>query len=458
MFNSLTSRFVVSSFFILPLFLVLSFIGLNTAFQQSLSSGEQERLKTHLYLLLGAAEVSDNGLWMPDQFQEPRLNQISSGLYGVVYDKNYNEIWRSPSAKLVSFLPHQSSDTSYTEKNPVFDAGKTLFSTSQLAEGEAFVFSQHLVWELESGNESAFIFSIYHNKDEFIAEIKTYQNQLWKWLGVFVIGLLIAQVVILRWALNPLKNLASDLKDIESGEITTLEGEYPSEIQPVTNNLNHVISVEQKQREKYRTTLDDLAHSLKTPLSVIQSTIENSSSEKANDSSLIISQQTEHMNQIVQHQLQRAVLGHNQSIGEHIAILPIIERIVDSLKKVYREKNVSTDINVDQQLTFIGDERDLFELLGNIIENAFKYSKHNVRISNIISEKEFTLLIEDDGDGVPENERETILARGARIDTVKPGQGIGLSVALEIISSYNGSLSVGKSALGGASFQVTFVL
>ncbi len=456
MFRSLTSRFIFASILILPVFLVLSVFGLNSAFQTSLLSGEEERLKTHTYLLLGAAEVSIDSFWMPEELQEPRFNQLESGLYGVIYNDNNEEIWRSPSAKLLSL-----NQTIKAANSLAISPGTTNFSTLNTNNENIFVFSQDILWELESGNEKKFRFSIYHSQDEFMAESKTYQNQLWKWLGVFGLCILFAQVVILRWGLKPLKSLATDLKKIESGENEKLEGRYPSEIQPVTDNLNHVINVEKKQRERYRTTLDDLAHSLKTPLSVIQSMIENNNIPKESgtglkDNSLIIGDQIERMNQIIQHQLQRAVLGQAKPIGNSVSILPITKRIVESLNKVYRNKGIDTSISIKPHLIFFGDERDLFELLGNIIEKAYKYSHSKIKISSFEDNKVFTLVIEDDGEGIAKEKRDVILKRGARIDTVKPGQGIGLSVALDIISSYNGSLEVEQSVLGGASFRITF--
>ncbi|MGH1471749.1 MAG: ATP-binding protein [Cellvibrionaceae bacterium] len=454
MLRSLTSRFIFASLLTLPILLGLSVFGLNSSFQTSLLSGEREKLKTHIYLLLGAAEVSSDSLWMPEQFQEPRLNQVESGLYGVIHDGNNHEVWRSPSAKLRN-LEQPLKDKENTALTP----GKDYFSNVNLDSEQFFIYSQDILWEIESNQERHFRFSIIHSQKTFQAESNAYKNQIWKWLGIFVACILLAQVVILRWGLKPLKNLAVDLKKMESNESIKLEGIYPSEIQPVTDNLNHVIYTEQKQRERYRTTLDDLAHSLKTPLSVIQSSIENNSSannsfNKDNDYK-IIGDQIERMNQIVQHQLQRAVIGHSKTSTNKVNISSTVERITESLKKVYREKNITLSVDIDSALTFSGDERDVFELLGNIIENAFKYSNKRIKICGTKSKNGFILAIEDDGEGIPEEKRELILKRGERIDTIKPGQGIGLSVAIDIISSYNGSLEVEQSPLGGASFKIS---
>ena len=222
-------------------------------------------------------------------------------------------------------------------------------------------------------------------------------------------------------------------------------------------SLNNLLNAERMQRERYRNTLADLAHSLKTPLAVIQGASTEGLDSEAYKS--IVGEQIRRMDQIIQYQLTRAV----KSIGDGakanaVEVTPIVERILSALGKVYREKEVRVVLNLEPKIAINADERDLMEMLGNMMENAFKYCRSEVAVSLYSDENNVYIDLEDDGAGVSENMRNTILERGERADTsAAPGQGIGLSVSVDILSSYNCRLEVEDSfSLGGAKFSVTF--
>ena len=298
-----------------------------------------------------------------------------------------------------------------------------------------------------------YLFSIVENGAEVSANLNAYRTQLWGWLFAVTVLALMLQTLITRWGLKPLSALVEDLHNIERGYSTRLEGYYPEEVQGVTDSLNHLLQSERNQRERYRNTLGDLAHSLKTPLAVIRGT--------GNEQLLyeeyrnVVDEQVRRMDQIVQYQLARAVRSQANAIAHATPIAPIIKRISLALSKVYREKNVDVSLLLDETALFGADERDMMELLGNMLENAFKYGHSAVRIS-LVKELEWVQLsIEDDGPGVSPEMRHVILQRGARVDTsAAPGQGIGLTVAVDILSSYDGQLEVGESSLGGACFKI----
>lgn len=444
MLHSLASRFFIASLIILPALLVVFALSLDAAFRSSLLSGEEERLKTHSYLLLGEAFFFDDKLFMPESFREERFNQYDSGLYGIVFDDKGEEVWRSQSAELLELSRNSELD---------FQPGQTNFlAHNELAE-PLFEFYYDVVFELDEGDKNL-RFSVLHHQLEALAEQQTYRNQLWQSLSVIGILIIISQMIILRWGLKPLKKLAKDLVGVESGEAQSLTGNYPTEIQAVTDNLNQVLTSERQQRQRYRNTLDDLAHSLKTPLSIINGAITKNNGNKESDQT--IAEQIDRMNQIISHQLKRAVVASPAMPQAVVAVKPVIERLVNSLAKVYQDKNIAVEIQSVPDLDFSGDERDLMEVMGNLIENAFKYCKSKVRISGEKQSQDILLVVEDDGDGVEEEHRQTILKRGARADTATTGQGIGLAIAVDIISSYQGSLKVDTSDLGGAKFLVTF--
>lgn len=443
--RSFSARFVFASLLILPILLTVSAYMLDLAFRRSLLSGEEEQLRTQVYLLLGAADFDGDSLVMPEAFQEPRLNQLDSGLYGFISTTDNVELWRSPSARLLNF-----DNGALLEQR--IEPGATEFTVIEGSAGPLFAFHSDVAWEIDQEHTELLRVTILHNQETFNAEISGYRNQLWRWLSLLTVLIIAAQTVILRWGLRPLQLLARNIEAIESGTSSQLKGDYPTEIQPVTDNFNRVLLSEKQQRDRYRNTLNDLAHSLKTPLAVIQNSLSEHSKAEGDN---LISDQVERMNQIISHQLSRAVYTGPGISGQATAVLPVVNRLVGSLQKVYRDKQVAVDIQLDKSIYFAGDERDLMELLGNILDNAFKYGNSSISISGSVENKRLTMTIADDGAGVPEHFRHTILQRGARADTALPGQGIGLAVAIDIVSSYEGSLEVREATSGGAAIVLS---
>ena len=307
-------------------------------------------------------------------------------------------------------------------------------------------FDYDIAWETDDGMQPLYRFSILHTQTELAAELAVFRNQLWWLLGGLALFLLLTQALIMRWGLRPLQTLAQHLDRVERGEALYLHGDYPQEIRPVTANLNRVLQAERGQRERYRNMLADLAHSLKTPLAVLRG---------GSGVTPEINEQITRMDQIISYQLQRAVMNTQMQAGQPVDVTAVIGRIVAALQKVYAGKNIRFEINAAANSRFYGAEPDLMELLGNILENAFKYGRSRVVTTVITTDTELAVSIGDDGPGVPEFLQQQILRRGARADTAQPGQGIGLAVAVDIISSYRGSLMIAKSELGGAEFKIT---
>ncbi len=443
--RSLSARLLAASAVLLPGFLSLSGYMLDIAFQRSLRAAEAERLKSHIYLLLGAAELENDQFWFPEELPEPRFTQLSSGLYGLVRNSSNDILWRSPSAQLLALNPKQMS------KNPQ-QTGQENFYELIVNRENMFAYDYDVLWEGEHKSHPL-RFSVLHSQIPMRAELQSYRAQLWRWLGTLAVLLLITQTLIMRWGLRPLRQLATDLAEVESGRKQQLQGDYPDEIQSVTDNLNQVLSNEQAQRERYRNTLADLAHSLKTPLAVIRGSLDTHLDTHT------LAEQVSRMDQIVSHQLQRATLTPQPLLRQEVKLKPLVTRLGSALEKVYRDKKVTFDTEMESGVAFPGDERDLMEVLGNLLENAFKYGNRRVRcnVRNNSSEggKTLAINIEDDGPGVATAKQKTILERGARADTAQPGQGIGLAVVVDIVSSYGGSIDISRSELGGANFRIT---
>ncbi|MGB0466474.1 MAG: ATP-binding protein [Pontibacterium sp.] len=444
-FRSIQGRLLIASALILPLVMLVAGLALNKAYHSSLEAAVKERLQLQVYLLLGSIELDQQQFLLPQSLQEPRYAHIGSGLYGSIHDARGTLLWRSPSSRL---LPDFQSAPAI-QPPATFSAGQAHFA--HLPDAGLYRYRFSVVWE-QGGQEKQLLLTVMEVDDAVRVAASAYARQLMFWLSIVLLLALLAQVLIMRWGIKPLKGLARDLKRIEQGETGQLSGYYPTEVQPVTNNLNRLLESERQQRERYRNTLGDLAHSLKTPLAVMRGA--ESEALSLPDYQALVNGQVVRMDQIVQYQLTRAVKSQARPLAAVVVVEPLVRRILVALDKVYCEKAIRTYTTLPDNLVFAGDERDLMELLGNLLENAYKYGRQQVWIKGGLSEGMMQLTIADDGPGVSPDARQVILQRGARLDTSVQGQGIGLSVTADIVSSYGGQLEVAESEVGGALFHL----
>ena len=218
--------------------------------------------------------------------------------------------------------------------------------------------------------------------------------------------------------------------------------------------MNVLIGSERARSERYRQTLDNLAHSLKTPLAAMRSVLTQQKSPQLTD---LIEPQIEQMTEIVRYQLRKPAATASDAIGATpVPMETELMRLVDGLGKVYSEKNPTIDVSVTDDAEFRGDTGDFLELAGNLLDNACKWcdSKVSATIRPVNSDGGLILTVEDDGPGIPEQAAEALLQRGTRLDESAPGHGIGLAVVRDIAESYGGEISIDTSPLGGASIKV----
>lgn len=444
---SLQKRLVLAFSVLLILFLSLAGLVLVRAYRESVVAGVEERLQLQVYALIGVAEPDDEGIFVPD-LSEARFAQIDSGLYGFILDRAGAEVWRSPSA-----LNLNLAETDFHVGDVV--PGQTLYGTlATPAQGAMSWASYGTYWEDE---DQIFDFVVMESTEPTTAQVREFQSSLYLWFGALAVFLSIAQYVLLRWGMRPLKKLAADVSAIEAGEQDQLQNEYPEELMPVTDNLNLLIKSERDRQSRYRTTLGDLAHSLKTPLAVLSTALQ----EMKRDDGVTtqhrhdMEEQLERMNQIVTYQLKRAVKSNQKKVlAKPVLVAPLITQITNALAKVYRDKQMELTTDMLDSAVFYGEESDLMELCGNLLDNAYKYGHGRVEVKVSQNEQILLLEINDDGPGIAESNRRWVLERGARADTVKSGQGIGLAVAVEIVSAYGGEIRIEESQWGGARVRV----
>ncbi|MDR2212492.1 MAG: hypothetical protein LBE21_02550 [Pseudomonadales bacterium] len=448
---SLQTRLFLAFGVLLILFLGLAGLVLERAYQESVEAALRERLQLQIYALVGVAEPDGAAFYLPDT-QEARFSQIDSGLYGFIVDAEGRERWRSPSALNLNLSLNLAEDDGAPQIPKV---GKTLYGNLSLpGQGELIWASYGTYWEVQ---DQQFNFIVLESSAPTAAQIREFQSNLYLWFGALALFLLVAQLLLLRWGLRPLANLAEDVSAIESGERDELQGSYPVELVPVTRNLNLLIKRERERQQRYRGMLGDLAHSLKTPLAVLSAALQelrggaNLDGRQRHD----MEEQLERMDQIVSYQLKRAVeVNRSRLLAKPVAVAPLLERIMSALNKVYRDKAMQTRVEAAATVQFFGEESDLMELCGNVLDNAFKYGASRVAVSAHQEGRTLCLTVEDDGPGIAPDKRGWVLERGARADTVRSGQGIGLAVVVELVSAYGGEIRIDESPLGGARFSI----
>lgn len=450
---SLQTRLLVAITVLLTLFLGLTGFVLDRAFRSSLETGVSQQLQTQLYVLLAAVDESGGEFYFSENLREPRFSQLNTGLYGFISSPGQGELLRTPSALEFPFSALTYDDNYGIDLNRGESRVSRYFAPS--AE-EFFIINYAVTWE---NRPQAIVFSVLESTENYLTEVSAFRGSLFSWLGGLAVLLLVLQLLLLRWGLSPLRRLARDLKQIETGLTESLGTDYPTELSAVTQNLNLLIQTERKQQTRYRTTLGDLAHSLKTPLAVIQgemlaSTDQGLSACAREEHLNLVQEQLDRMNQIISYQLQRAVRSGNiGTLASQVNIAQASQKICRALGKVYADKAVKFSQQINPRLNFLGDERDLMELLGNVLDNACKYGHGQVKIGSVLpasSPLRAELVIEDNGPGIPDDDSERVLQRGVRLDTLAQGQGIGLAVVVDIVQSYGGKISVRRSELGGA--------
>lgn len=439
---SLSNRLLIAVSLVLTAFFGLSAVSLNNAFESSAEHEQKKRLQNYVYTLLTAADINASGeLVMSADLAEPKFSIPNSGLYAQITQRG-EIVWQSPSA-IGHFLALPFSPEPSQEEYHVVEM-ETGMSLLNLAFG--------IVWETDEGKEIAYTINVAEDMQVLQEQTASFQRSLWYWLGGTGLMLLIAQWIILRWSLRPLHDVAIDLHAIETGEHRRLNDEYPKELQQLTYRINALLDHEESRRQRYKNSLADLAHSLKTPLSVFRGELENSDNMQQLRKTGY--EQLDRISTLVDYQLQRASTEGKSSLLAPVSLGEIIYKIISSLDKVYQSKAIRSQCEIERDAYIHADEGDMYELLGNLLENAYKYCKHQVHVIVTTINGNVRIRVEDDGSGIPARAEGFVIKRGHRIDTQAEGQGLGLAIVSDIIMAYEGNINLERSRLGGASFVI----
>jgi two-component system sensor histidine kinase PhoQ len=425
------------------LFMLAMLPALQKAFSLALRESIEQRLASDVTTLISAARLEDDRLQMPSLLPDEQFNLPDSRLMGYVYDRSGHKVWSSRAAL--------GEAIDYT---PRYDGEGTVFSRVHQADGgEFFVYDVEV--KLLGGRSAAYSFVAIQPVREYQQTLSGLRWQLSMGFGLAVVFLLLLLWGGMTWSLRALRHLSLELDQIESGKRGSLSDQHPRELLRLTDSLNRLLDSERQQRGRYRDSLDDLAHSLKTPLAVLQGISETlAQRSRESESARILQNQIERMSQQIGYQLQRASLRKSGLVRHQVLLAPLLDSLCNTLDKVYRDKAVTPILDVPGPARVPMEQGALLEVLGNLLENAYRLCVAQVRVRLVILDDYLELWIEDDGPGVPADQRERILQRGERLDRQNPGQGIGLAVVKDIIESYGAQLTLGASSLGGAAFRV----
>jgi len=441
--RTLSARlFILSSIWAIVSVSAVAFF-ISTGYRDNSERRLQELLTANIYALMANVEPDKDGklIGSPD-LRDARFLKFQSGFYWSVTEmKNPSNLLVSTSLVDGKILQNLSVDfDSNFERtfNTTDNAGNNLIGV------EAQVF-------LGEGDD-VYSFKITGNKGSLDGDVSEFTRQLLVSLFLFALGFILVSYFLVRWGLSPLGEISNSLSDIREGKATKLEGEFPSEVQPLVDEANSLIHSNNVVVERARTQVGNLAHSLKTPLAVLKNEAGNTKPQIRS----LIEGQIEQMQSQIQTYLDRArIAARVGSVTSRTQVTPVVERLVRVMNKLNPELDFSVVNNNNSDLAFGGEQQDLEEMLGNLLENASKFANHKIKIILVELDDSLTISVEDDGQGLASHESEKALSRGGRIDETKPGSGLGLSIVKDIVSEYAGSIDLKRSKYGGLSAKLT---
>lgn len=305
--------------------------------------------------------------------------------------------------------------------------------------------------DIDLGEDGRFIIRVAGPADEIETDIRRFLVAVSVTFALLGLALGFTTLLQIRFGLRPLSNLRSALGAIRRGETERIPGEYPQDIAPLASELNLLLDTNREILERARTQVGNLAHALKTPLSIVVNEAESAPEEVAAK----IREQAALMRDQVNYYLDRArAAALAGTLGTLTEVEPVISGLARTFAKIYRDKDLAVELAVPKGLRFRGERQDLEEMAGNLIDNAVKWAAGQVTVAAEIvrdgdERSRFRLVIDDDGPGLPEAARAEMIKRGRRLDETKPGSGLGLSIVADLAALYRGSLTLDASPMGG---------
>jgi two-component system sensor histidine kinase PhoQ len=440
--HSLSRRLLLSVAGPLALFFVVMMLVLDSGFRTLSDRQLHALLNSQIVTLIAAAEPDASGGYdAPLNGLDTRLASPDSGLYAQI--RSNNLLWRSPSTAGVPIdfgPPLAQGDRTFTYTL----VGHTRVATA--SRGISFADDPK-----QAGH--ALTFSVAVSLTPYEEQLWIFRSRLLGWFTGLMVLLLVSLAALLRLVLAPLRRLEREIHEVEEGRSEMLGSGYPRELSGVARHLNALLVGERKRVARYRDTLGNLAHGLKTPLAVMRAAMHLDRGAGGNAHTM--GSEIDRMTDIIEHQLKRAAASGGALLGQApVAVAVVAADLRGALLKVYSRKDLSIELAIAAHSYFIGDRGDFVELLGNLMDNACKWCRERVRVAVTVEETGITLAVEDDGPGIAAADRVKVLERGVRTDETVPGHGLGLAMVHDTVDLYGGQLAVEESVLGGARFAL----
>ena len=444
---SVTRRLLLSATVALLVFFGAAILGLDVLFRNLADRAQRELLDSEIVALIADAEPNTAGAIAGARTSpESRMQTPGSGLYGEIRIRGGKSLWRS--ASMTGLGLSFASELAPGRRSFGFERGPT---------GQRLVVeSRGISWDTLAGPPQQLVVTVALSTESYDTQLALYRGQLLGGSVALAVALIALLWILQRWALSPIRRLEVEILEIENGKRVALSGGWPRELRGVTDNLNELLQIERERIERYRNTLGNLAHSLKTPLAVLRAALVGNAAVPA----ATVAAQTTRMTEIVDHQLRRATRGGPLPGQMPIAVGSIVDDLRSALLRVYASKDLVIENALGASVHFTGDRDDLFEALGNLLDNSCKWCRSRVTVSaqpttDANGRKQLQLCIDDDGPGIPEEWRERVQQRGVRADEHQPGQGLGLAMVLEMADAYGGRLTLLSAPGGGARVELT---
>jgi signal transduction histidine kinase len=445
--NSLALRLFLSATAWAVIILVITGIVLSSLYRQGVERAFDRRLGVYLRTLVADVAAPDEASGkFPQSLGEPLFELPLSGWYWQVtrLDSGKHEV-RSSRSLWDGGLPHLQ-DYGIA---PGADGSREGYVAGPEDQGLRLVERN-----IDLGDEGHYLVAVAGDAAEITDETRSFDQALVITFSILAVVLLLTTMFQVRFGLAPLKRITDSLAAIRAGTAERLAGQFPEEIAPLARETNALIDANKEIVERARTHVGNLAHALKTPLSVMV----NEASARGRDAfAAKVLEQAEIMRDQIARHLERARLAARLTVvGSVTDVAPVVTALARTMEKIHRDKNVAIEVRADRQARFRGERPDLEEMIGNLVDNACKWATSRVAIEVVrerpdpAREREVVrIVVDDDGRGLSPSEREQAAKRGRRLDETKPGSGLGLSIVNELASLYGGGLTLGAAPLGG---------
>lgn len=427
--------------------LIVTGIVLSTLYRNAVERAFDRRLDVYLRTLVAdVASPEEGNDKFPQSIGEPLFDLPLSGWYWQV-------------ARLDSAKPEVHSSRSLWDSNfpRLPDNGQSSTSSGGYrqgyAQGPEEVRLRLAERTIDLGDDGRYLISVAGDASEIDNEMRSFDRVIGATFGALAIALLLTTALQVRFGLSPLKRISESLAAIRSGRAERLQGVFPVEIAPLARETNALIDANREIVERARTHVGNLAHALKTPLSVLV----NEAAARADDPlAQKVREQTDIMRDQVARQLERARLAARSTVvGALIDVSPVVTALARTMEKLHRDRDIAIAVDVPEQARFSGEQHDLEEMIGNLVDNACKWAQSRVAVEVVADRFEgdgkprVRIIVDDDGPGLSPSEREQVALRGRRLDESKPGSGLGLSIVVELAGLYGGVLTLGTAPIGG---------